>query len=71
MGTFSGPAFRKIGVITQHGARYYHPDGAVYEGEWVLDKQHGRGVEMWPDGARCAGGTGGALPAPLTESDPP
>ena len=26
-----------------------------YEGDWLEDKQHGKGVEIWPDGARYEG----------------
>ena len=26
-----------------------------YDGDWVEDKQHGLGVETWPDGARYEG----------------
>lgn len=26
-------------------------NGAKYTGEWKDDKQHGHGVETWPDGA--------------------
>jgi hypothetical protein len=26
-------------------------DGARYEGDWKDDKQHGYGIESWPDGA--------------------
>ena len=28
-----------------------HMDGAKYLGEWKEDKQHGKGIESWPDGA--------------------
>ena len=30
-------------------------DGAKYEGYWEEDKQHGQGLETWPDGARYEG----------------
>ena len=30
---------------------YYHLDGTKYVGAWVNDKQHGKGIEIWPDGA--------------------
>jgi len=30
-------------------------DGATYSGEWSNDKQHGHGVEMWPDQAKYVG----------------
>ena len=29
--------------------------GVRYEGEWVTDKQEGKGIETWPDGARYEG----------------
>ena len=32
-----------------------HYDGAIYEGSWKEDKQHGHGVETWPDEARYEG----------------
>lgn len=34
---------------------YSHSNGAYYEGQWLDDKQHGQGVESWPDGARYEG----------------
>ena len=34
---------------------YTHANGATYEGQWKEDKQHGKGVETWPDGARYDG----------------
>ena len=30
---------------------YTHYNGSKYEGQWVNDKQHGFGIERWPDGA--------------------
>lgn len=30
-------------------------DGAKYEGTWFEDKQHGHGVETWPDSAKYEG----------------
>ena len=30
-------------------------DGARYEGHWKEDKQHGEGLESWPDGASYHG----------------
>ena len=39
-----------------HGwGKYLHADGAIFEGSWSNDKQHGYGVESWPDGARYEG----------------
>ena len=26
-----------------------------YEGDWFEDKQHGKGIESWPDGAQYKG----------------
>ena len=34
---------------------YSHANGAYYEGQWLDDKQHGHGIESWPDGARYEG----------------
>jgi len=34
---------------------YFHINGAKYIGEWVDDKQEGKGVETWPDGAKYEG----------------
>jgi len=34
---------------------YCHLDGAKYEGYWEEDKQHGDGLETWPDGAKYEG----------------
>ena len=31
---------------------YVHAGGAKYEGEWLNDQQHGKGVEVWPDGSK-------------------
>lgn len=31
------------------------PLEASYDGQWRNDKQHGEGVELWPDGARFEG----------------
>lgn len=31
---------------------YVHAGGAKYEGEWLNDQQHGKGVEGWPDGSK-------------------
>lgn len=28
--------------------KYVHNEGAVYEGQWKDDMQHGVGVESWP-----------------------
>lgn len=30
-------------------------NGAKYDGEWENDKQHGTGIENWPDNARYEG----------------
>ena len=36
-----------------HGTgKYSHANEAYYEGQWVDDKQHGIGMEEWPDGAK-------------------
>jgi hypothetical protein len=32
-----------------------HRDGAVYEGEWKDDQQHGYGVEKWVDESKYEG----------------
>jgi hypothetical protein len=33
-----------------HGeGMYIHIDGSEYRGGWVMDKQHGEGIETWPD----------------------
>ena len=34
---------------------YKHTDGAEFKGMWVEDKQEGKGIETWPDGARYEG----------------
>ena len=34
---------------------YSHANGAKYKGQWKEDKQHGYGVETWPDGAKYEG----------------
>lgn len=31
------------------------PSGAVYEGEWLNDKKHGKGTQVWKDGSRYDG----------------
>ena len=28
--------------------KYIHVDGAIYEGEWRDDQEHGYGTEIWP-----------------------
>jgi hypothetical protein len=33
------------------GKYTYTDDGRVYDGEWKHDKQHGKGVLTWPNGA--------------------
>jgi hypothetical protein len=40
-----------------HGkGSYYHAlTGAIYEGDWVSDKQQGFGTEQWPDGTTYSG----------------
>ena len=40
-----------------HGkGSYYHAStGAIYEGNWVADKQEGFGIEQWPDGTTYTG----------------
>ena len=39
-----------------HGyGKYTHADGTIYEGAWCEDKQHGFGIEYWPDGAYYKG----------------
>ena len=33
---------------------YSYADGGRFEGEWVDDKVHGRGVSVYSSGNRCA-----------------
>ncbi len=34
-----------------HGyGSWMRPDGETYAGEWMLDKRHGKGVALTPDG---------------------
>lgn len=35
--------------------KYIHNNGAMYQGFWKDDKQHGYGKETWPDGAHYEG----------------
>lgn len=35
--------------------RLIHPDGDVYEGEWVDDKAQGKGIYLHEDGASYTG----------------
>jgi hypothetical protein len=34
---------------------FTHIDGTCYAGQWKEDKQHGKGKEVWPDGAMYEG----------------
>ena len=54
-GSYAGKDANKLDV--EERPEFTFPDGNKYRGEWLKgeDVRHGRGVNVWTDGARYEG----------------
>lgn len=43
----------KLGYVNRNPVEF--PSGAVYKGEWLNNKRHGRGIQVWKDGSKYEG----------------
>jgi hypothetical protein len=41
--------------LSEERSEVVFKNGAVYKGQWIGEKKHGFGVQIWPDGARYEG----------------